>query len=138
MDRPALFDTWIPGPVQLGPVLKNISQIEPLVVHQVVPDKYKLEATNKPGDLGEVKSIGAININHVAVLSRNQNDLFSVSIVELHCPVRISKLIHNVENVSSIAMDEGMFVFATSEGLKYIEIVKGTVLPRIPAKKVDI
>ena len=31
-----------------------------------------------------------------------------------------------------------MCVFATSEGLNYVEIVKGTVLPRIPVKKVDL
>ena len=122
----------------LGQVLLDICQTDPVVVHQVVPDKYKLEATNKPGDLGVIVSIGALNINHVAVLYGNQNNSYSVSVLELHYPVRISKLIHKVENVSSIDMDEGMCVFATNKGLKYIEIVKGTVLPRVPAKKVDL
>ena len=100
--------------------------------------KYRLEPTNKLGDLGEIECIGAININHLAVLFKNQDNSCSVSVLELHSPVRISHLVKKIEAVSSMSTSEGMIIISTAEGLKYVEIVKGTVVPKIPAKKDDL
>ena len=123
---------------QLGQVLERICQVDPIVLHQIVPEKYKLEPTNKPEDLGEIKCIGAININHLAVLCKNQDNSCSVSVLELHSPVRISNLMKPIQAVSSMTTSEGMLIISTTDGLKYVEIVKGTVVPKLPAKKDDL
>ena len=123
---------------ELGQVLEKVCSLDPVVIHQIVPEKYKLEASNKPGVLGDIVGIGPININHVAVLSREKDETFSFYSLELHNPVRIVKLLTDLSNVTSFSTSEGMVVFSTREGLKFIELVKGCVIPRIPVKKADL
>ena len=123
---------------ELGQVLEKVCGMDPVVVHQIVPEKYKLEPTNKPGDLGEIVGIGPININHVAVLCKETDDTYSISSLELHNPVRIGRLLTHLENVTSFSTSEGIVVFSTKQGLNVLELVKGCVIPRIPVRKADL
>ena len=116
--------------------LKAVAQVDSKMVHQIVPEKYKIEASNKPGDIGQIVGIGAIHINHVAVLAveKDQSQMF---ILELHNPVRIKKVTVGEDTVISMVTSEGMIVYSTPRGIKFLETVKGTVIPKIPTKKAD-
>ena len=117
--------------------LKKIAQIDPRMVHQIVPEKFKIEPSNKPGDIGAIVSLGAVDINHVAVLFK-EKDQFRLSFLELHSPVKIKKSDMKEDAVISMITSEGLIVYSNPHGLEFIEIVKGTVFPKIPKKKADL
>ena len=122
---------------QSVPTLQAVAQTDPWVVHQICPEKFKLEPSNKEGDLGHIVALGCVNINFVAVLTKSV-DLFQLSFLELHSPVKIKVAETGLEGLISMVAAEGMIIFSSHKGLKYHETVKGTVVPRIPAKKVDL
>ena len=117
--------------------LQAVAQADPWVVNQICPEKFKLEPSNKEGDLGHIVALGCVNINFVAVLTKSV-DLFQLSFLELHSPVKIKVAETGFEGLISMVTAEGMIIFSSNKGLKYHETVKGTVVPRIPAKKVDL
>ena len=124
---------------QSVPILREVIKVDPVVVHQICPEKYKLEPTNKAGSLGPVCFIGAVNIAHVAVISEDEvNKNKSVlSLLELHSPVRI-KFKLEIPLVTGFVSSEAMVLISTETELLYIEIVKGTVVPKVPTKKADL
>ena len=63
---------------QSVPTLQAVAQADPWVVHQICPVKFKLEPSNKEGDLGHIVALGCVNINFVAVLTKSV-DLFQLS-----------------------------------------------------------
>ena len=123
---------------KLVPVLREVIQDDPIVVHQIWPEKYKMEPTNKPGALGAIRFLGAVNIGHIAAISDDkQNENISIlSLLELHSPVRI-KIRLELPYVIGFVSSESMVVFTTETDLMFVEVVKGSVIPKIPNKKAD-
>ena len=121
------------------PVLREVSKVDPVVVHQICPEKFKLEPTNKPGSLGPVRFLGAVNIGHIAVISdHKQNPKKSVlSILELHSPARIKANLE-IPHVIGFVASEAMILTLSEDGLMFIEVTKGTVVPKIPSKKKEL
>ena len=120
------------------PVIRNVAEIDPIVVHQICPEKFKLEPTNKQGSLGPVSYLGAVNIGQVAVITNGKDDAKSfLSILDLHSPVRI-KLSMEVARVTGFVAMEAVIVISVDGGLRFVEVVKGSVIPKIPTKKADL
>ena len=120
------------------PVLRDVVKIDPVVVHTVCPEKYKLEPSNKSGSLGPVSFIGAVNIGHIAVISDDKKDEKKslLALLDLHSPVRIKTRLE-LPRVLGFGSSETMIVIRTDMDLMFIEIIKGTVVPKIPAKKTE-
>ena len=120
------------------PVLRNVIEIDPYVVHQLCPEKFKIEPTNKPGSMGPIRFLGGVNIGHIAVVSDVEEGSKSfLNLLELHSPVRI-KVKLELPHVIGFAVSECMVLVTTEAELMYIEVVKGTVIPKIPTKKDDL
>ena len=76
---------------QAVPILRQVSELDPVIVHQICPEKFKLEPSNKLGSLGPVRFLGAVNIGHIAVVSDTPDGGSMLSLLELHSPVRIKE-----------------------------------------------
>ena len=112
------------------PTIQNVAEIDPVVVHQICPEKYKLEPTNKEGTLGPVKFLGAINIGQVAVIIDAKDESRSVlHILDLHSPVRVKSSME-VPFVTGFVATEAVIVMAVEGGLVFVEVVKGTIILR--------
>jgi len=120
------------------PTIQNVAEIDPVVVHQICPEKYKLEPTNKEGTLGPVKFLGAINIGQVAVITDGKDESRSVlNVLDLHSPVRVKSTME-VPFVTGFVATEAVIVMAVEGGLVFVEVVKGTIIPKIPTKKAEL
>ena len=120
------------------PVLREVVKSDPVVVHQICPEKFKMEPTNKPGDLGPIRFLGAVNMGKIAVISDDKKDKNNsvLSILELHSPVKI-KVSLELPHIVQFEASEAMIVILTEPDLMVIEMVKGTI-PKIPPKKADL
>ena len=120
------------------PIIRNVAKIDSVVVHQICPEKFKLEPTNKEGTLGPVKYLGAVNIGQIAVITDAKDEASSVlHILDLHSPVRVKSTIE-LPSVTGFVATEAVIVIAVEGGLIFVEMVKGTIIPKIPTKKADL
>ena len=121
------------------PVLREIAISDPVVVHTVCPEKFKMEPTNKMGDIGPIRFLGPINVGKIAVISEDKKDKNKsvLFVLELHSPVKIKDSLE-LPLVVGFAASEAMIVLLTETGLMVIETVKGTIIPKIPTKKTDL
>ena len=105
-------------------ILREATKIDPVVVHQICPEKFKLEPTNKEGSLGPVSSLGAVNIGHIAVLAEDQKkDESILSILELHSPVKVKERLE-LPRVSGMAASEAVIIISGESSLYFVEIIK--------------
>ena len=112
---------------------------DPVVVHRVCPEKYKQEPTNREGSIGAVSHMGAANIGHFAVLARAEKDenKSTLSILEFHSPVKVKEKLE-MPQVSGMATSEAVIFISTETSLHFVELVKGSVIPKIPSRKADL
>ena len=121
------------------PVLREIAISDPVVVHTVCPEKFKMEPSNKMGDIGPIRFLGPVNVGKIAVISEDKKDKNKsvLFVLELHSPVKIKDSLE-LPLVVGFAASEAMLVLLTETGLMVIETVKGTIIPKIPTKKTDL
>ena len=120
-------------------VLRVVTVKDPVVVHRVCPEKYKLEPTNREGSIGAVSHMGAANIGHFAVLARAEKDenKSTLSILEFHSPVKVKEKLE-MPQVTGMATSEAVIFISTETSLHFVELVKGSVIPKIPSRKADL
>ena len=77
-----------------------------------------------------------MNIGHIAVISDDQQDKNKsvLALLDLHSPVRIKTRLE-LPRVLGFGSAETMIVIKTD--LDLIEVIKGTVVPKIPIKKTE-
>ena len=120
-------------------VLREVTEIDPVVVHRVCPEKYKLEPTNSEGSIGPVRHMGAVNIGHFAVLAKDGKDenKSTLSILEFHSPVKIKEKLE-MPQFTGMATSEAVIFISCESSLHFVELVKGSVIPKIPSRKADL
>ena len=120
------------------PVLEAISVIDPHVVHQVVPERFRFEPTNKAGSIGRVVGIQPAQIGFVLILSEGEKDGQEFHLLKLHNPGQLSLIKKIDQKTSCLVASEGVFLYSTIEGLHHHELQKGTVIPKIPTSKKNL
>ena len=120
-------------------VLREVIVKDPVVVHSVCPEKYKLEPTNREGSIGALSHMGAVNIGHFAVLARAEKDenKATLSILEFHSPVKVKEKLA-MPLVTGMVTSEAVIFISCESSLLFVELVKGSVIPKIPSRKADM